>query len=68
MFINLSKTKIALLKKNKVAVQISRWDSIEKAEAYYSKMNGIYTAYKEDVNNLKTAFSTPVIVFMLKDN
>ena len=67
MLINLSITELEILKKQNLATPVSRWESREKAEAYYSKVEGIYVAYKEDVTKLKSAYSTPVRIYLIKE-
>lgn len=67
MFIQLSKNQIESLKKQNMAKQISRWETIEKAKSFYSNINGVYTAYIEEKNQLRSAYSTPVKVFLLSE-
>ncbi|OMF67727.1 hypothetical protein BK141_02680 [Paenibacillus sp. FSL R5-0765] len=66
MFVQLSKTEIKNLETQRLAQQISRWESFEKARAYYSNDEGIFTAYKMNLYDMKTAYSTPIVVFKLK--
>ncbi|PLR98238.1 hypothetical protein [Bacillus sp. T33-2] len=66
MFIKLSLTELDLLKEHNLALPISRWETPEKAEAYYSSMDGDYIVYEEDVKKLRSAYSTPFRVYMIK--
>lgn len=68
MFIHLTKKEIESLVKQGNAKKISRWETIEKAETYYSNLEGVYTAYTEDIKRLRSALSTPVKVFLLSNN
>ncbi|WFB58556.1 hypothetical protein [Paenibacillus sp. BR1-192] len=65
MFIQMSIDEIKSLEQKQVAIHISLWDSLEKAEKFYSPLNGLYTAYKEENKNLISAFSTPVKIYRL---
>jgi hypothetical protein len=65
MFIQLSETEIKELEMNNLAQPISRWETIEKAKVFYSSVDGIFTGYKIKLQDLKTAYSTPVLVFKL---
>jgi hypothetical protein len=65
MFIELSKEQIEALKKQNMLKQISRWETIEKAKTYYSNTDGIYTAYIEEKRKLRSAYSTPVKVYLI---
>lgn len=67
MYIKMSNTELNLLKEHNLVIPISRWETKEKAEAYYSKRDGSYTAYKEDVKKLKSAYSTPFRVYLIKE-
>lgn len=67
MYVQLSKNEIESLKEQNMAKQISRWETIEKAKLFYSKIDGVYTAFIEEKKELKSAFSTPVKVFMLSE-
>ncbi|WP_041964237.1 MULTISPECIES: hypothetical protein [Bacillaceae] len=66
MYIRTSITELNLLKEQNLVIPISRWETREKAEAYYSRIDGNYTAYEEDVTKLKSAYSTPFRVYMIK--
>lgn len=55
--------EIKFLEQKKMAIHISLWDNIEKAEKFYSNLDGIYTAYNEEKRNLMSAFSTPVKIY-----
>lgn len=66
MFIYLSVKEIKNLESKKLAEQISRWETLEKAKAYYSGIDGIYTGYKENKNEINSAYSTPVKIFFIK--
>lgn len=67
MFICLSLKELNLLKEQNLAIPISRWENKEKAKSYYSKVEGIYAAYEEDVTKLKSAYSTPVRIYFIKN-
>ncbi len=65
MFIHLSETEIKELEMNNLAQPISRWETLDKAKAYYSNVEGIFTGYKIKHQDLKTAYSTPILVYKL---
>ncbi|WP_091222007.1 hypothetical protein [Paenibacillus sp. BC26] len=65
MFIQLTETEIKGLEVKNLAQPISRWETIEKAKAYYSNVEGIFSGYKIKLSDLKTAYSTPILVFKL---
>ncbi|MFD0716124.1 MULTISPECIES: hypothetical protein [Paenibacillus] len=65
MFIKMSIEEIKSLEQKEMATHISLWDSLEKAEKFYSPLDGLYTAYKEENKNLISAFSTPVKIYRL---
>jgi hypothetical protein len=67
MLKKLSYTEIVILKEANFFLPISRWETFEKAEAYYSKIDGDYVAFEEDISNLKSAYSTPVRVYMVRN-
>lgn len=48
MFIKMPVNEIKFLEQKKMAIHISLWDNIEKAEKFYSNLDGIYTAYNEE--------------------
>lgn len=66
MFINLSISELFLLKELNLATPVSRWENIEKANAFYSKLDGNFAACEEEINKLRTAYSTPVRVYLIK--
>ncbi|MDM5197043.1 hypothetical protein QUF79_03220 [Fictibacillus enclensis] len=65
MYIRTSITELDFLKEHNMVIPISRWETLEKAEAYYSRMDGNYTAGEEDVKKQKSAYSTPFRVYMI---
>lgn len=66
MFIQVTKNEMQDLITKKLVQQISRWESLDKASLFYSKMDGIFTGYHQDLKRLKSAYSTPVVVFKIK--
>lgn len=66
MFVQLSNLELEFMIEKNLAIPISRWETIEKARAFYSKMDGKYTGNVEDKKNLLSAYSTPVRVYMIK--
>lgn len=67
MFTNISILELETLKENKSVTPISRWETFEKAATYYSKIEGNYTAQVEDLKNMKSAYSTPVRVYLIRN-
>lgn len=66
MFINLSITELDLLKEKNCVIPISRWENIEKAKSFYSRIDGNYSACEEDVMKLRSAYSTPIRIYLIK--
>ncbi len=66
MFVQLSKSEIKDLEEQKIAQQISRWESLDKAVSYYTDIKGIFTAYKLNFYDMQSAYSTPIVVLKLK--
>jgi len=66
MFINLSITELDLLKGKNCVIPISRWENIEKAKSFYSSIDGEYAAYEEDIMKLRSAYSTPIRIYLIK--
>lgn len=67
MYVKLQVDDIKLLRDQNMARQISRWESIEKAKSYYSNEDGLFTAFEEEESFIKSALSTPVFAFQLKE-
>jgi hypothetical protein len=67
MIKELSKKKFKFLVEHNLLIPISRWETFDKAEVFYSRLDGNYFAYKENVIDLITAYSTPVRIYMIKD-
>ncbi|WP_339223477.1 hypothetical protein [Paenibacillus sp. FSL H8-0332] len=66
MYIDLLENEIKELLEKKLIQQISRWENHGKANQFYSDKIGTYYAYHEkNTSILKSAYSTPVIVFKL---
>lgn len=65
MFFILTMNEIKELQSKQLAQQISRWESLDKADSYYSKIEGSFTGYKMNLQDLKSAYSTPVVVFKI---
>ncbi|WP_157256932.1 hypothetical protein [Paenibacillus sp. Soil750] len=61
----MTKQQILQLEKNKDAECLARFGDLERAKSYYAKQNGIYTAYIENIENLKNGFATPVKVYKM---
>lgn len=67
MFIQLTVEEIKDLKSKKLIQQISRWQTLDKARSFYSTIDGVFTGYKENIKELESAYSTPVVVFKIKN-
>jgi hypothetical protein len=65
MFIQLTRYEIHELLNNKLAQPVSRWETLDKARTFYEEIEGIFTGYKANPSELKSAYSTPVIVYKI---
>lgn len=68
MYINLEKENILILESKGVAQFISLWDTLENSVKYYNNKIGFFSSYCESINNIQSAYATPVKVFKIYSN